>query len=143
MSRDPNCVFCSIIAGDIPASVVFENEGVLAFLDVGPLSEGHVLVIPRQHYERVVDMPGPALAEIAIALPKLGRALLKVTKVQAFNVLVNNGEVAGQVVPHVHFHLIPRLPGDGLGYRWNAGSYESGRIDELAAAYQAALGAQA
>ena len=143
MSRDPNCVFCKIIAGEIPASVVFENEGVLAFLDIGPLSEGHVLVIPHEHYERVVDMPGPALTEIAIVLPKLGRALLEVTKAEAFNVLANNGEAAGQVVPHVHFHLIPRVSGDGLGYRWNVGSYESGRIDELAAAYQAALRAQA
>ena len=75
-------------------------------------------------------------------VPKLGRAVMEVTKAAGFNLLANNGEAAGQVVPHVHFHLIPRIPGDGLGYRWNAGSYETGRANEIADAYKAVLGSR-
>ena len=139
MSPDANCVFCKIVAGEIPAAVVHEEEALLAFLDVAPLAEGHVLVIPREHYAHLVDLPGSVLTSIAVAVPKLGRALLKVSGAEGFNLLVNQGEAAGQVVPHVHYHLIPRRPGDGLGYRWNAGSYEAGRADELVAAYKSAL----
>jgi diadenosine tetraphosphate (Ap4A) HIT family hydrolase len=73
------------------------------------------------------------------SLPTLGGALMEVTGTKDFNVLQNNGRAAGQVVPHVHFHLIPRDPGDDLGYRWNAGKYASGRDAQLQAAYQKAL----
>lgn len=139
MTREPDCIFCKIVAVEIPAAVIYENESLVAFLDISPLAEGHILVIPREHYARVADLPASVCTQIAIALPKLGRALLEVTKAEGFNILANNGEVAGQVVPHVHFHLIPRKANDGLGYRWNAGSYAAGRAEEIAAAYQAAL----
>ena len=139
MVRDPDCIFCKIAAGVIPAAVIYENEHLLAFLDVAPLAEGHVLIIPRDHFALVTDLPYSVSAEIAAAVPRLGRAVMDVTKAAGFNMLVNNGEAAGQVVPHVHFHLIPRVPGDGLGYRWNAGQYEAGRAEEFSAAYKTAL----
>jgi histidine triad (HIT) family protein len=140
MPRDPNCVFCRIIASQIPAAVVYEDTHVVAFLDIGPLSEGHLLVIPRDHYVNVVDMPAEECAQLFLSVPVLGRALLEVTRAAGFNVLLNSGAAAGQVVPHVHCHLIPRRPGDGLGYRWNAGKYAAGRDAELAAAYRKCLG---
>lgn len=139
MRSDPNCIFCKIVAKQIPASIVHETDAIIAFLDVNPLAPGHLLVIPREHHERIVDMPGEALGQLTAALPSLGRALLDVTGAAAFNVLQNNGTAAGQVVPHVHFHLIPRESDDGLGYRWNAGSYPPGRDGELAIAFRSAL----
>ena len=142
MTRDPNCIFCKIVAAELPASVIYENESLKAFLDINPLAEGHLLVIPREHYTRIVDMPPTACAQLASSLPGLGRALLEVTGAEGFNLLQSNGRVAGQVVPHVHFHLIPRRPGDELGYRWNAGSYPPGRNAELATAFQKALASQ-
>ena len=133
MSRDPDCIFCKIVAGEVPASVVHRTDAILAFLDVGPLAEGHVLVIPCDHYAKLADMPPALCAQIGAVAPTLGQALLKVTEAEGFNMLVNQGEVAGQVVGHVHFHLIPRRKGDGLGYRWNAGQYAAGRAEERAA----------
>jgi histidine triad (HIT) family protein len=142
LMRDPDCIFCKIAAGEIPSAVVFENESAFAFLDVGPLAEGHVLVIPRDHYARVTDLPESVCAQIATVIPRLGRALMEVTQAAGFNLLANNGEAAGQVVQHVHFHLVPRVPKDGLGYRWNAGKYEPGQAERIAADYRSALTAE-
>ena len=139
MRRDPKCIFCKIAAGEVPAQVVLDAEHVLAFLDVAPLAEGHLLVIPRSHCETLIDLPENVVIEVAKTLPLAGRALLEVTGAEGFNVLQNNGFVAGQVVAHVHFHLIPRAAGDGLGYRWNAGSYPNGRAAELCDQFSSAL----
>ncbi len=139
MHRDPDCVFCKIVAGDIPCHIVFQSREMLAFLDIGPLADGHVLLVPEEHYETIIDLSAEMAAELAKTMRWLGKALLTVTGATGFNVLQNNGAVAGQVVNHVHFHLIPRFEGDGLGYRWNAGSYEPGRAETLASAYQEAL----
>lgn len=139
MPRDPDCVFCKITAGQIPSHTVYEDEDVFAFLDIGPLAEGHVLIVPRDHHGELVNLPDQLSAKIASLLPMLGRAALAVTGAEGFNVLVNNGAVAGQVVGHVHWHIIPRRAGDGLGYRWNAGQYPEGRAAELADAYKKAL----
>lgn len=143
MPRDPDCVFCKIVAGDIPSAIVAKTDAYLAFLDVGPLADGHLLIVPREHYALLTDLPESTAAEIGGALPRLGRALLQVTKAEGYNVLVNCGTVSGQVVPHVHYHLIPRVPGDQLGYRWNAGSYDAGRQEELVTLYASALSASA
>ena len=139
MPRDPDCIFCKIASLQIPAAVVYENPMLLAFLDINPLAEGHLLVVPKDHYAHLVDVPPAACAELFSSVPTLGRALTDVTGAEGFNVLVNEGRVAGQVVPHVHCHLIPRKPVDDLGYRWNAGKYPPGRDTELADAFREAL----
>lgn len=139
MAADSECIFCKIASKQIPASIVYETELLLAFLDVNPLAECHLLVIPRPHFERLVDMPPELCGELAASLPRLGRAVLEVSGADGFNVLQNNGSVAGQLVPHVHIHLIPRKTDDGLGYRWNAGRYPSGRDAEVSAAFVRAL----
>ena len=136
---ESSCIFCKIVAGEIPALRVFEDDAVLAFLDVGPLAEGHVLVVPKQHYERLEDMSGDAVAAVTRHLPKLGRAVVKAMSVPGYNVLQNNGKESGQVVPHVHIHIIPRVAADGLGYRWNASEYPSGRAEEVQRQIVAAL----
>ena len=142
VSRDPDCIFCKIVAVEIPASVIFENESVVAFLDIGPLAEGHVLVIPRAHSGKMSELPAAECSQLGAVLPKIARALLAVTGAEGFNLVVNEGRAAGQLVPHVHFHLIPRVANDRLGFRWDAGTYPPGRAEELVAAYQQALAAQ-
>jgi histidine triad (HIT) family protein len=139
MSSDPSCIFCKIVGGQIPCMRVFETDDLLSFLDIGPLAEGHLLVIPKNHYERLEEMPPEAVAALTRHLPALGKALLQVTGAAGYNVLQNNGKVSGQEVMHVHFHLIPRAAGDGLGYRWNASKYREGRGEQLQKEILAAL----
>jgi histidine triad (HIT) family protein len=113
-------IFTRIIRGEIPCERVFENDHLLAFLDIAPLSEGHTLVVPKQQVERLEDLRPEDVAEIARHLGGIARRILAATGAQGYNILLNTGRVAGQEVPHVHFHIIPRRAGDGLGYRWNA-----------------------
>jgi len=139
MARDAQCIFCRIVSTEIPAAVVYADEFVLAFMDIGPLAEGHLLVIPREHAAMLTELSAESASRLGAVLPRMGSALQKVTGAAGFNVLINCGKVAGQVVGHVHAHLIPRHDGDGLGYRWNAGKYPAGRAEELAAAFKKAL----
>lgn len=126
-----SCVFCRIAKGEIPSMKVFEDGISLAFLDINPLAEGHVLLIPKAHRERLEEMSGDEVAMIARHIPRLARAVLLATGATAYNVLQNNGRAAQQSVGHVHFHIIPRSDNDSLGYRWLAGSYAPGRGEEL------------
>lgn len=139
--RDPDCIFCSIVAGDIPSARVHEDDDVYAFMDIGPLAPGHVLVIPKQHASDVHDLPDEAMAAIGRAVPRIARAVQQATGAPGYNLHLANGACAGQVVWHVHLHVIPRAPGDGLGYRWNAGSYAEGEMaawcDKIVAALAA------
>lgn len=127
------------MSAEVPSAVVYEDQYVLGFLDIGPLAEGHLLVIPRDHYALLTDAPPGAAGRLGSVLPILGRACLQVTGAQGFNVLLNQGRVAGQAVDHAHFHIVPRREGDQLGYRWIAGKYPSGRAMEIAAEYQRAI----
>jgi histidine triad (HIT) family protein len=130
--RAPDSIFVKIIQGEIPCHRVFENDQLLAFLDVNPLSEGHTLVIPKRPVERLEDLPPEEAAEIARHLGAIARRVLAATGATDYNVLQNNGKLAGQVVPHVHFHIIPRSVDDGLGYRWNPKPAAPDELAELA-----------
>ncbi len=135
-------VFDKILDGEIPCHRVFENEHVLAFLDVGPLSRGHTLVIPKERKAYLHELSDGAAAEIGRVLPRIARAVMSVTDATAYNVLQNNGAEAHQAVPHVHFHVIPRFAdgtglGTGLGIEWPAGSLDDG--EGLAASVRSAL----
>ena len=136
---DPDCIFCKIIRGEIPAQRVFENDHLLAFLDINPLATGHTVVIPKTHAERLEQLPADTAGEVARSFGAIATALLKVTGAEGYNVLQNNGSVAGQVVPHVHFHLVPRRADDGLGYRWNAKSATAEELTALADRVRGAL----
>lgn len=139
MTRDPACVFCKIVAGEIPAAVVYQSDSALAFLDVAPLADGHLLVIPQAHYCKFADMPSEECVQVVGVLPRIARAVREVTGAEGFNILLNEGQAAGQVVPHVHFHIIPRFANDELGYRWKSGQYSPGRAEELTTALQSSL----
>lgn len=121
---DPNCIFCKIITGDIPCYQLFEDDYVLSFLDVGPLANGHALVIPKGHWPLLDDVDSIAAHRCVSAVQSLGPIIRDLTDAAGWNLLQNNGKVAGQEVGHVHFHIIPRKEDDGLGYRWNAGSID-------------------
>jgi histidine triad (HIT) family protein len=115
-----DCVFCRIVAGEIPCTKVFEDGLCLAFLDIGPISPGHTLLIPKAHYETIHQMPVDEAAHLARHIPVLAAAVQKAVSAEGINVLQNNGRCSGQEVFHVHVHLIPRWPEDGLGFRWPA-----------------------
>ena len=128
---DPDCVFCKIVAGQIPSLGVVDTPHARAFLDIGPLAESHLLVIPKHHYARLDEMPEQEVSELAKLLPRLSRAVRTVSGADGYNILQNNGQVAGQVVQHVHFHIIPRVAGDELGYRWLPQEYSPGRAEQV------------
>ena len=134
-----DCIFCKIVAGQIPAARVYEDEVVLAFLDVGPISDGHTLVVPKAHFEKMHDCPAELLGQVGLSLGKVAKAVAAATNADGYNVLCNNGRAAGQLVGHLHFHIIPRRTGDGVFNRWPAYKYPTGRIDEIAAGIRSAL----
>lgn len=137
--RDANCIFCKIIAGQIPCHKLYEDDRVLAFLDIGPLSQGHCLIIPKEHYTTIDQMPADLACACAAVLPKLSKAIITATGAAGWNVLQNNGAIAGQEVNHVHFHIIPRTDDDGLGYRWLAGTLDGDTAKQLIKAITAKL----
>lgn len=140
MGAAPDCVFCKIVAGTIPAMTVLDTSHALAFLDIAPLADGHTLLIPKRHYETIGEMSPEELAPVLHDLPRLATAVLSATGAEGYNVLQNNGSVSGQAVPHVHFHIIPRVADDGLGYRWKPKSYATGRAETLHKSIQSAMG---
>ena len=113
MSDD--CVFCSIVAGDIPARTVYETDSVLAFLDANPLARGHTVVIPKPHAQRVGDLDADLAGDLFDAVASLTPQIEAAVDADAVTVGVNDGEAAGQEVPHAHVHVVPRFEGDGGG----------------------------
>ncbi len=131
MSAD-NCIFCRIVAGELPCWRIYEDDVVLAFLDIAPVSDGHTLVVAKRHFERLHDCPADVLAGIASRLGRIADAVVSAMGSDGYNVLCNNGRAAGQLVDHVHFHIIPRNGGDGVLGRWTKYEYEEGRAERIA-----------
>jgi histidine triad (HIT) family protein len=126
-------VFSKILRGEIPCHRVYEDDQVLAFLDVNPISRGHTLVIPKEPAETIDQLSDESSAAIGRVLPRIARAVVAATNTRAFNVLQNNGVDAHQAVMHVHFHIIPKHDdGSGLGIGWRSSKLQDGA--ELAAA---------
>ena len=112
------CVFCKIVQGKLPSTKLYEDKAVLSFLDIFPITKGHALVIPKNHYRTIVDVPEKELGKVLETAKKIGAAQMKALGAKGFNILQSNEKEAGQVVFHAHFHVIPRKEGDGLGFRW-------------------------
>jgi len=138
----PETIFSKILRGEIPCHKVYEDEHVLAFLDVGPLSHGHTLVIPKEPAQTLDRLSDDAAAALGRVLPRLCRAVMQATGVADYNVLQNNGTPAHQAVHHVHFHIIPKpAPHEGLGIEWPARPLDQQGAPALAQRIAAALGA--
>ena len=127
-----NCIFCKIISNEIPSQKIFEDGNTFAFLDINPASKGHVLVIPKKHYETLVDVPEEELKQLIVSVKKIAQAILKATKASGFNVLQNNGKVAGQLVNHIHFHVVPRFENDSIKFSLRANQVETNELEKIA-----------
>jgi len=120
-------IFSKILQGSFPAHKIYEDEHVLAFLDVGPLSRGHTLLIPKEEVATVAELSDESAAALGRALPRLCRAVVKISGCPDYNILQNNGAPAHQAVFHVHFHIIPKPDeAQGLGISWPSGSLDDG-----------------
>ena len=133
MSAD-DCIFCKMVAGQIPVTKIYEDEVVLSFLDIGPISDGHTLVIPKQHFEKLHECTAQLLGQVFTRIGRIAGAVAAAMNSDGYNLLCNNGRAAGQLIEHLHFHIIPRNIGDGLFDRWPSFKYEDGIIEEVAGA---------
>ncbi|MBS4177503.1 HIT family protein [Lederbergia citrea] len=134
-----DCIFCKIVNGELPSSKVFENDDVLAFLDLSQITKGHTLVIPKIHNENIYDMAPEIAGKLFEAVPKISRAIKAEFNPQGLNLLNNNGSFAGQEVFHFHLHLIPRYnENDGFGTKYisHQKDYSSEDLQNLAKAIQ-------
>jgi histidine triad (HIT) family protein len=136
---DEITIFDRILDGEIPCHRLYEDDYVLAFLDVFPLSPGHCLVIPKERAAQVHQLSPESAAAIGRVLPALSRAVMKATGATAYNILQNNGTAAHQAVFHVHFHIIPKIGDQGLGIGWQPGSLDDEQAAELKSGIRAAL----
>jgi histidine triad (HIT) family protein len=130
---DDSTIFDKILDGSIPCHRVHEDEHTFAFLDIFPLARGHTLVIPKERRAFLHELSDESAAAIGRVLPRIARAILRVTGATAYNVLQNNGAAAHQAVFHVHFHIIPRIDDTGLGLGWHPGRLEGDAGVELGA----------
>lgn len=122
-ASDPNCIFCKIVAGSIPCQKILETDRAIAFLDINPVNLGHLLVVPRAHHANLAELDEEDAGHVGSLLPKLARAIESVTGASSYNLVVNNGPVAGQTVFHGHWHMIPRFEGDNVRWPWTHVAY--------------------
>ncbi|KAF9096387.1 Adenosine 5'-monophosphoramidase [Mortierella sp. AD031] len=128
MASNPACLFCRIIKREIPSKVLFETEHSLAFLDIGPLSEGHTVVIPKHHAQFLHELPDAAMADLLPTAKKVALAI----GCKDYNILQNNGRIAHQVVDHVHVHVIPKPNAEeGLVMEWKVQETNGDKLEEL------------
>ena len=127
-----NCVFCAIAAGEIPCFKVHEDDLVLAYLDINPFTEGHTLVIPKTHTTGLLDTPPDVLGEIVKRVQKIAARLKTALPCDGFNILQNNGAAAGQTVPHIHFHIVPRYGTGEGGISFASGKGDMEKLAKLA-----------
>ena len=124
------CLFCKIVKGELPSSKIYEDEDTLAFLDLFPVNKGHSLVISKEHYENIFDVPAESLSKISSVMKNVADAVKKGVNADGISIAQSNGKDAGQVIPHIHFHVMPRFKDDGLKL-WPQGKYEEGEMDKF------------
>ena len=124
-----DCIFCKIAKGEIPCAKVYEDDMVLSFLDINPINPGHTLVLPKSHYRTLFEVDPETLEACILASQKISEAVYKGVKAAGLNFLQNNFRAAGQLIEHVHFHLIPRFENDGFLTSWPGKEYPSGEME--------------
>ena len=127
-----NCIFCKIVEGKIPSANIYEDAYVISFLDIMPANKGHCLVVPRKHAQTLSEMEDGDLAATIIAAKKIAKALSLSFGNSGFNLIMNNGKEAGQLVNHAHIHIIPRFQKDRLRIKWSHLKYENDELKEYA-----------
>ena len=127
-AHDPACIFCKIVRGEIPSARVLETDSAVAFLDIGPVNLGHVLIVPKAHHATVADLSDDDAGHVGSLIPRLCRAVMRASGAPALNVVINNGAAAGQTVAHGHWHLIPRFADDAVRWPWPHQAYGEGEL---------------
>jgi histidine triad (HIT) family protein len=125
-----HCIFCSIIKKEIKSEIIYEDNYTIAFLDIAPISSGHVLVIPKLHFTNLTETDPLMLAYVMQSAQKIAGAMAKALKLSGYNILINNGAVAGQIIDHFHLHIIPRRAKDGLE-AWPQGEYQASEAGQI------------
>jgi len=128
-----DCLFCKIVAGEIPSAKVYEDGELLAFMDIQPVNPGHVLVIPKEHHATLAETPDELAGSLMKVVPSLSRAVMQATGAPACNLSVNNGKEAGQLVFHTHLHIMPRFENDGYAImKGKPDAYQGEEMNEMA-----------
>ncbi len=126
-----DCLFCKIVKKEIPARVVYNDDSTLAFLDINPANPGHILVVPKKHHESIMDADDESLEKAVLVVRELSKKVKEELKAEGINVLQNNGKFAGQLVPHVHFHIIPRFQDDMVIISYKRSQIADAKMDEI------------
>ncbi|MDI6732718.1 MAG: HIT family protein [Planctomycetota bacterium] len=128
----PDCVFCKIVEGKLPSTKIFEDEHSIAMFDINPVATGHTLFITKEHYPTFLDVPSEKIGVLFINMPRVISAILQATAAEGFNVIQNNHRCAGQLISHLHFHIIPRHTADQIHFNWKTQPYQKDKTEELA-----------
>lgn len=120
--KDANCIFCKIAGGEIPSATLYEDADFRVIMDISPASKGHALILPKEHYANLYELPDELAAKVLVLAKNMITKLKDIVGCDGYNVLQNNGEVAGQTVFHFHMHLIPRYENDEVNIGWKLGT---------------------
>ena len=129
--RDDNCIFCKLANGDFPTKTIYEDNEFRVILDLSPATRGHALIIPKDHYANLYEIPDVIAGQSMKLAKKMATIMTKILGCDGFNVVQNNGEVAGQTVFHFHLHLIPRYKDDGQTINWIPGEVSEEELEEI------------
>ncbi|MDP2329485.1 MAG: HIT family protein [Reyranella sp.] len=130
---DSSCIFCKIVAGQIPCFKLLEDDATIAFMDINPVNPGHALAVAKGHWPTIDVIPAEVLAAVARTAQRVAKAVVSELKPNGVNLLQANGVGAGQSVPHLHFHIMPRRPNDAVAFNWD---YRPGNKAEIEAIYK-------
>lgn len=136
--KDSNCIFCKITSGEIPSHTIYEDESFKVIFDISPATKGHAIIIPKNHAKDIFELSEEDASKIFVVAKKVASALNEVLQCDGFNILQNNGKIAGQTVFHLHVHLIPRYKDDNLVLSWKQGD-PAKELDEIAEKVKAIL----
>jgi histidine triad (HIT) family protein len=125
------CIFCKIAKGEIPSAKVYEDEFILAFLDISPANKGHTLIIPKEHFETLIDIPAGTLSKMMKIVRKVSKKVEKKLKAEGYTIMMSNREAGEQVVKHAHIHVMPRYKTDDFKFSWTHKKYEEGEMDKI------------
>ena len=129
--KDEKCIFCKIANGEIPSKTLYEDEEFRVILDLGPAAAGHALILPKNHYVNLYELPDETASQVMLLAKKMAAQMTEKLHCDGFNLVQNNGEVAGQTVFHFHMHLIPRYKDDGQKIGWKPGEPSQEELEEI------------